>query len=440
MSKLALLGGEKIRSKPFSSRPHIDGKEREYVQRCLDEKLFSRFIGSPVANFREQLALTSAEAGARTDFWSVIGGPFVRNFEAEFARRHAVKFAVSSNSATSSITSAMIAAGIKPGDEVITTPFSFTATAAAQRIAGAKLVFADIDPETFCISAESVARRIGPRTRAVVPVHLLGNAGDIVAIQELCASKGLILIEDSAQAVLSRKNGHYLGTFGKAGLFSFQETKNMMTGEGGMAITDDPEMAYRMRLVRNHGEAMVFDGVDSPERIEAAVGYNYRMPEIVAALGLAQIEKIELLQGTRRANHEILAAGFREFPFLRPMRITNDPGEYTPYCVGLTVHLEGVHRNTVAEALRAEGIPVATGFPRLMNENPFTREDTSYTPVAKRVNEGEYLGFFQVGYPNTAEDMQDILRALRKIRDGHEELRGADKDYRVKREYNSGRL
>lgn len=439
MMKLALFGGEKIRTKPLASRPHIDELERKYVNHCLDEKYFSRFIGSPVGQFRKQFSMTSEELGRIEDFWSVVGGPYVRKFEAEFACKHGVKYAVCSNAATSSITSALIATGIKPGDEVITTPFTFTASATALRIAGAKVVFADIDPDTYCVTLETVKARVTARTKAIMPVHLLGNAGDVVRIAEFCQERGLVLIEDSAQAIHSKKNGRYLGTFGAVGCFSFQESKNIMTGEGGMAITNDPKIAYKLRLIRNHGEAMVFDGIDSADIIEAAVGYNFRLPEPLAALGFAQTQKLEMLQDIRRKNFAYLSERLRQFEFLRLLRTTNDPGEFAPYCVGMRFSAPGIHRNTFAEALRAEGIPVATGFPRLLNENPYTREDVSLTPTAKSVNEETYLGFFQVGHPNGLSDMDDIIAALAKLKENFDALRAHDADYRKKREYVLGR-
>lgn len=439
MSKLALLGGPQTRNTVFSSRPHVDENERNYINQCLDGLLFSRFIGSPVKGFRQHLALTSAAAFELKDFWSVLGGPFVRKFEALFAAAHEVKYAVCSNSATSSITSAMIAVGVKPGDEVITTPFSFTATATAIRLAGARVVFADIDPRTFCVTAETIAARVTPRTKAIVPVHILGNAGDIVAIRDLCRSRSIALVEDSAQALHSKKNGQYLGTFGAAGIFSFQETKNIMTGEGGMAITNDEKMAYKMRLVRNHGEAMVTEGEDEADLVEAAQGYNFRLPEPLAALGAAQTEKMKFLNDIRRENMRYLLEGMKKFTFLTPQLTTNDPGEYCPYCLGFTFERKGIHRNTFAEALRAEGIPCSTGFPRLLNENPLTREDAKFTPNAKRLNEERYLGFFQMGNPNKKSDMDDILRAIAKVEENFAELEKVDGEYRLKREYQSGR-
>jgi perosamine synthetase len=437
---LAINGGQKIRENSFMSRPHIDDKEREYLNDCLDKKMFSRFIGSPVENFREYLSMSSDEAANLEDFWSVLGGPYTRKFEAEFARKHGVRYAVSTNSATSSLISAALACGIKAGDEVITTAFSFTASSTAFRIAGAKLVFADIDPELFCITAENIKKRITCKTKAVVVVHLLGNAGDISEIKKLCDQEGLLLIEDSAQALHSKKDGNYLGTFGDVGIFSFQETKNIMTGEGGMAITNDAEIAYKLRLVRNHGESMVFRGVDDHEIIESAVGYNFRLQEPLSAIGYAQAQKIEMLNGIRKNNYVYLNENLQKYEFLSLVRPTNDDGEFAPYCLGMTFKHANIHRNTFAQALREEGVPVSTGFSRLLNENPCTYEDISFTPIAKKVNDEQYLGFFQLGYPNTIDDMNDILEAVDKIARHFDELLKIDSKFRVKREYISGRI
>lgn len=437
---LAILGGSKIRDKSFMSRPHIDKKERGYIDDCLENKIFSRFIGSPVGNYRELLSLTSEKAANVEDFWSVLGGVYTRKFEAEFARKHEVKYAISSNSATSSIISALIACNIKARDEVITSPFSFTATSTAIKIAGGTVVFADIDPNTFCITLESIKKRITKKTKAVVVVNLLGNAGDIIAINEFCDKNSLILIEDSAQALHSKKNGKYLGTYGDVGIFSFQETKNIMTGEGGMAITNDAEIAYKLRLVRNHGESMVFNGIDSQDTIEAAVGYNFRLPELLSAIGYAQTQKIEMLNGIRRENYFFLKEKLAHFNFLSLVEVTNDDYEFYPYCLGMVFNHEEIHRDLFAEALRAEGIPVSTGFPRLLNENPFTQENVELTPVANEINNNCYLGFFQIGYPNTISDMQDIVDGIAKIENNFNILQQEFAETNQVKEFNSGRV
>jgi len=441
MSDLAILGGKPVRTRPFMGRPHIDENERRYVSDCLDKGSFSRFIGSPVPGFRNYLSLTSREAVELKDFWSVLGGEYVRLFECEFARKHEATYAVSMNSATSCLTAALIACGVEPGDEVVTTPFSFTATGTAITVMGASAKFADIDPRTFCMDVSSLKKTVTKKTKAVVPVHILGNAGHIVEIKELCEKKGIFLIEDSAQALHSKKEGVFLGNLGAIGVFSFQETKNIMTGEGGMAITPDPELAYRLRLIRNHGESMVFDS-DPPERIRSALGYNFRLPEIIAALGYAQAQKIEFLNEIRRQNYEYLNKELSHLDFLEFQTITNDLDEFYPYCVGLRFSQEsfGINRDLFAQALRMEGIPVSTGFPRLLNENPIYPEDAGKTPVARELNYESYLGFFQVGYPNTLEDMQDILGGIEKLVDHKAELIKGKKSLQVGREYHSGRL
>lgn len=440
ISKLALLGGTSVRTTPFMSRPHIGDKEKEYFNDCLENKIFSRFIGSPVGDYRRYLSMSSKEAKKLSDFWSVLGGQYTRNFEAKFAEKHNVKYAVSSNSATSSLISAAIACGIENGDEVITTPFSFTASATAMRIAGAKILFADIDKNTFCITAETIKKRITSKTKAILVVHLLGNSGDIVNIKKLCDDTGIKLIEDSAQALHSKIQEKYLGSFGSVGVFSFQETKTMMTGEGGMAVTNDKNIAYKLRLIRNHGESMVYEGIDSDNAINSAVGYNFRLQEPLSALGYAQIQKVEMLNDIRKENYRYLKKELERFDCLSLVKVTNDANEFAPYCLGMLFRHKKIHRNTFALALRAEGIPVSTGFPRLSNENPYTSEDVDLTPIAKKINNEQYLGFFQMGYPNKIKDMKDIVRGIDKIIKNIHLLNELNGDFKDKREYNSGRL
>jgi len=440
ISELAILGGKSIRNTAFMSRPHIGNKEKEYINDCLENKIFSRFIGSPVGDYKRYLTLSSKEARSLSDFWSVLGGNYTRNFEAEFAEKHNMKYAISSNSATSSLISAAIACGIENGDEVITTPFSFTASATAMKIAGAKVLFADIDKNTFCITAETIKKRITSKTKAVLVVHLLGNSGDIINIKKLCDDTGIKLIEDSAQALYSKIQGKYLGSFGSVGVFSFQETKTMMTGEGGMAVTNDKDIAYKLRLIRNHGESMVYEGVDDNDIINSAIGYNFRLQEPLSALGYAQIQKVGMLNDIRRKNYQYLKEKLGVFNCLSLVKVTNDIGEFSPYCLGMLFKHKEIHRNTFALALQAEGIPVSTGFPRLSNENPYTNENTNLTPIAKKINNEEYLGFFQMGYPNTIKDMHDIVKAVGKVVKNMHLLREINEEFKTKREYNSGRL
>lgn len=441
MDELAILGGKPVRTSPFMGRPHIDEKEKEVLLDCLEKKAFSRFIGSPAGNFRKELSRTSRETAELKDFWSVLGGEYVRLFEAEFAKRHGAAYAISMNSATSCLIAALMACGVGPGDEVITSPFTFTATATAIALAGARARFADIHPETYCLDLRSVKALLNDRTKAVLPVHILGNGADVHKLAALCREAKIPMIEDSAQALHAKAGGTFLGTVGEIGAFSFQETKNIMTGEGGMAVTNNPELAYRLRLIRNHGESMVFEG-DAPERVRAARGYNFRLQEPIAAIGYVQVQKLEMLNDIRKKNYEVLKKELSRHSFLRFQEVRNDPGQFFPYCVGMSFNAKefGVDRNLFAQALRAEGVPVSTGFPRLLNENLIGGGSPDQTPVAKSLNYSEYLGFFQVGYPNDVEDMKDIIQAFRKLVEQRDSLIHAAPGIPANREYDSGRL
>lgn len=404
-----------MRTAPFASRPHIDDLERAYMADCLENKLFSRFVGSPVGDFRRYLVMPSAEAAQLADFWSVLGGKYVRLFESEFAKAVGARFAVSMNAATSCLTAGLIALGLGPGDEVVTTPFSFTATATGLHLAGVTVRFADVDPDTYCITPETVERVLTPRTKAVVPVHIMGSAGHVLELETFCRERGLALMEDSAQALCGKRGGRTLGTIGCMGVFSFQESKPIMTGEGGMIVTDDPDLARKLRLIRNHGESMVFDG-DAPDLVAAARGYNFRLPEPLAALGYAQAQKIGYLNAIRSRNARVLREGLTRHAGIRVQQVTNDEGGYSPYCASFTLEDEaGIDRDRFAAALRAEGIPLATGFPRLMNENLLFAANTDATPEAERLNACRNFGFFQVGYPNTVDDMAQVVAAVDRV-------------------------
>jgi dTDP-4-amino-4,6-dideoxygalactose transaminase len=251
---------------------------------------------------------------------------------------------------------------------------------------------------------------------------LLGNTGDFDAIVKLAQKHKLILIEDTAQAPGSRYKGKSTGAWGAAGVFSFQETKNVMTGEGGMITTNDPQMAEKCRMIRNHGESIPVQD-DGDSFVKNVIGYNFRMQEPIAALGWAQTKKLKALNKIRRINglylYKQLEKHFENA--LHPQRITN-PEHFSPYCLGMRWNADatGLHRNLVAAALRAEGIPVSTGFPRLMSENILFTRNSGWNgrdglPNATNLQYRDYLGFFQVGWPNTTADMDDIVNAFDKI-------------------------
>lgn len=445
-TKLALLGGTPIRTKEFKSKPLVDDEEVDYVVGLMREGRFSKFVGSPIENTRHLLSQKSAELAFCGSDVSFLGGEYVRRFEAEWSKLIGADYCISVNSATSGITTALLAAGIEPGCEVITTPFTFTATGSAILLANAIPIFCDIDLETFCISPESLERNISPHTNAIMPVHWCGNAGNLDEIMGIARKYGLKVIEDAAQAPATIYQHRYLGTYGDAGIFSFNEPKNIMTGEGGIVATNNLRIAEKSRLIRNHGESIPTND-DDDEYVVNTVGYNFRLVEILAAIGCAQVKKLETLNSIRAENYKYLRhhiiTSFGEF--IIPQKITHEDS-YFSYTAGFRWLSEkaGIHRNLFAQALRAEGIPVATGVSRLICDHPvFTRKlafgknhhpwnsaiykgEVDYCslalPNARKLHDEEYLGFFQMGWPNTKEDMDDILSAFKKIFDNKKSL------------------
>ena len=231
-------------------------------------------------------------------------GPEVAAFEVEFADYTGVPEAVAVSSGTAALWLTLWAAGIGPGDEVIVPSFTFIATAGAVAQTGAHPVYADIEPGSYCLTADTVRPLIGPRTAAVVPVHLYGHPAPMTELVELCRSRDLLLVEDAAQAHGARWEGRRVGGIGDAGVFSLYPTKNMTTGEGGMVTTHDPALAERVRSLRNHG-------LDEDRRSHL-LGTNARMTEMAGAMGRLQLSALEDRVARRRANAETLSARLAE--------------------------------------------------------------------------------------------------------------------------------
>src|SRR5262249_55923925 len=224
-SKLALFGGAPVRTAPFLVEPMVDAEEERLVLAAIRQKNFSRYIGSSSADIEKTLRLTSAEAAEAAEYWHFLGGENVRRFAAEFSAAFDVPYAIPITNGTTGLSVALAACGVGPGDEVIVPAISFSATASAVLLFNAIPVFVDVDPLTFCIDAEKTARAIGPRTRAILPVHLTGNVTDMDAILALAERFGLKVIEDAAQAIGATWHGRKAGTLGHAGVFSFQQSK-----------------------------------------------------------------------------------------------------------------------------------------------------------------------------------------------------------------------
>lgn len=272
----------------------------------------------------------------------VADGPVVRRFESAFADYCGVDHAVATSNGTTALHAAFEALGIGPGDRVLTTPFSFVASANAIRLAGAEPVFADIDPETYNLDPDAVATRLeqeGDRIDAILAVHLYGLPAAVDRLATLADEYDLLLVEDAAQAHGATYDGERVGSFGDAACFSFYPTKNMTTGEGGMITTDREDVAERAAQFVNHGRSGRYD--------HAALGHNFRMTSIAAAIGLVQLEKLPQYVADRRANARMLTERLRgqsavATPF-EPSDARHAYHQYTIRCTdreGLRTYLE----------------------------------------------------------------------------------------------------
>jgi perosamine synthetase len=448
-SDLAILGGRPIREKPFLVEPMIDQTEEQLVLQAIRERNFSRYIGATAPDIEKTLRLTSAEAASVTDYWHFLGGPNVRLFAAEFAEMVAVPYSVPVNSATTGLSVALAACGVGPGDEVIVPAISYTATGSAPLMYHAIPVFVDVEPHTFCIDPNRIEAAITARTRAIIVVHLAGNVADMDSILAIAKRHNLIVIEDAAQAIGATWRGRMVGTLGQAGVFSFQQSKNIMTGEGGMICTHDPEIARGARLISNHGE-VVFDDSSDPSDMVNMVGFNFRLPELCAALGRAQLQKLRHVNNWRIRNADILCEELQNIPGLRlppSQRRGNGPARDVPHLFVVLYDKQemGIPRDLFVAALRDEGIPVGTGYNRPMYANPMFLKKTAFgrngspwrmdgrvsdveyrhgqCPEAENLLYERFLWFYHIAYSSTEEDMRDIGRAVRKVVAGRDLLR-----------------
>ena len=289
------------------------------------------------------------------------GGEKIQEFEREWARYFSVNHAVTVNSNTSGLITALGAIGIEPGDEVIVSPWTMSASATSILVWNGIPVFADIEAETFNLDPASIEKNITPYTKAIMVPDIFGQAADLDRIMALARQYHLKVIEDAAQAPGALYKGRQVGTIADIGVYSLNYHKHIHTGEGGVCVTNDPSLAERMQLIRNHAEAVVEDkGV---EDLSNMIGFNFRMTEIEAAIGLEQLKKLSDLVAQRAAAADRLTAGIRHLKGLRVPIIKPDCTHvYYVYPLVYQASETGVPRHTILEALQAEGIPIAGGY------------------------------------------------------------------------------
>jgi perosamine synthetase len=313
-------------------------------------------IARPVIGHEEVAAVSEVLMSGK-----LAQGERVAGFERAFSELCGTTHAVATNNGTSALHAALIAAGIGRGDEVIVPAFSFVATASSVSMCGATPVFCDVSEQTFNIDPVRLEACITPRTKAVIGVHLFGQPFDVSAVQQICSARNLILIEDAAQAHGARYNNECVGGFGRMGCFSFYATKNVVTGEGGMVTTNDKTLSERLRLIINHGQ--------SEKYLHTCLGYNYRMTDIAAAIGLVQLKKLDKFNARRRKNAEFLSANIRCRGIITPQALPGTDPVYHQYVIRLTEEFPE-KRSDFMDYLKANGIGTAVHYPIPLNRQP----------------------------------------------------------------------
>jgi perosamine synthetase len=293
-------------------------------------------------------------------------GPAVTKFEENYAKFAGVKHAVAVNSGTAALHSAIVAAGVKPGDEVILPSFTFVATAEAVVMAGGKPVFTDIDPETYNISPVEIKKNVTKQTRAIVPVDLYGFSADVKPIREIAEEHGLVVVEDAAQAHGATYKGKHAGVFSDAACWSLYASKNITTGEGGVVTTDSDEVAETLRLIRTHGEKAKYASL--------MIGHNYRMSEIQAAIGLVQLEKLPVFVAKRRKNAQRLTKILAKTERLQlPKETKEQLHSWYLYTVRL-IDSDDAERDEILEELKKKGIGAAAYYVHPVHTMPYYQE------------------------------------------------------------------
>ncbi len=353
----------------------------------------------------------------------------VKRFEEEFAASCGSKYALSCVNGSVALRLALIACGVRPGDEVIVPPYTFIATASIVLEANCVPVFADIDPDTYNLAPAEVERAITERTKAIIPVHFAGQACEMDKIMAIADKHGLRVIEDAAHAHGAAYRNRKLGSIGDAGCFSFQSSKNLTSGEGGMIVTDDEELYHKMNSLRNVGR--VHGGQWYEHHF---LGCNYRITQLQAALLSSQLKRLEEQTLTRHENGTYLNTLLKQIEGIEPL--ARDKGEtihsYHIYIFKYDKrYFNNLPKVKFAEMLAAEGVPCFMGYPKPLYKQPLFQEknfmcyaipeEVDYTrvfcPVTEKACSEEAVWILQHAMLGSKQDMEDFASAIRKIQD-----------------------
>jgi len=401
MAKLAIKGGTSVHATGWSGWPIVDEREIKAVTDVVRNGVFGF-------------------------------GPKVAEFETKFAKYMDAKYGVCTCSGTTSIHTALIAAGVGAGDEVIIPPYTFIATASAVLEANGTPVFADLDPDNYCLSPESVEQMITDKTKAIITVHLGGCPTDMDAMMDLAKKHNLMVIEDAAHAHGTRYKGKGVGALGNMGCFSFQSSKNLNCGEGGIVLTNERALYDRCSAYHD-SRRLPSEAVGNADDI---VGTNFRMTEFQGAILLAQFERFDEQSDIRDKNGMFLTEQLRQiggFKIPRPSYVTRHGYHFITITYG-SEEFKGLPLGDFIDALNAEGVPCGGGYGPLYKDGvfrgpithrPVTRNSDYYSnlylPITEELST-KTIWIFHSILLGSRKDMEDIVNAVVKIKENVDEL------------------
>ncbi len=416
IEKLALFGGPKTITKPFKSYNSIGKEEVEAAREVVESGNLSQFLGSWDPDF--------------------FGGPKVKEFEKQCAEYFGVKHAITVNSWTSGLIAAIGAINIEPGDEVILPTWTMCACATAILNWNAIPVFADINPDTYCIDPVSIEANITPYTKAIMAVDIFGQSADMNKIMSIADKYNLKVISDTAQAPGSLYKGKISGTLAHIGGYSLNYHKHIHTGEGGILITNNDIYAERLQLIRNHAEAVV--GSKGTENLVNMIGYNFRLGEIESAIGIQQLKKLDSLIKNRQAVAKKINEGLKGLEGLyTPIVQKGSTHTYYVYPMKLDIKKIGIKRSKIIEALEAEGLKGLIGGYTNIHMLPIYQKKIAYgskgfpwssdichreinyskgiCPVAEDLHDETFLGFEMCLHKMSDNEIQSMISAFKKV-------------------------
>lgn len=354
-------------------------------------------------------------------------GPKVKEFESTFASMAGVRHAIAVNSCTAALQLGLVALGVGPGDEVVMPSLSFVAGAECVRGLGGEPVFCDVDPATLCITPETIKPAIGPKTKVIIPMHYGGQPGGIREISALAKPLGISVLEDAAHAVGTIDGGRWPGSYSDAAAFSFYATKNITSAEGGMLLTNDDQLAEKVRVLSLHGmdrdawKRYMKGGTWEYDVIE--VGYKCNLPDMTAVLGLSQLKKLSVLQSLRDSLAELYIEKLASIPGVKPVAYFAQKPNRHSWCI-FAISVEendaGISRDELIEELRIRNIGTSVHFIPTHSFSAYQRSKKVDLKTTDRISQ-KILSLPL--YPSmTANDVEDVVAALREITSAHHSM------------------